>query len=127
MTTKDGETRNIPEASIKLSERHRAYECGIQRPMQKTWRLVWPGHRETRRRDGKTQTCRLEHCLFSRPVDEEVAHVLLTLTAAKDVFLLLGEDSSHQGTKGQLGIDSLNINADGCPKGKGRHDPIFGV
>ena len=53
--------------------------------------------------------------------------MLFTLTAAKDVCLLLGEDTSHQVNKGQLGIDSLNINADGCPKGKGCHDPICSV
>jgi hypothetical protein len=127
MTTDDGETRNIPDASIKIIERHRAYEAGIQRPMHKTWRLVWPGHRETRRRDRKTQTRRLEHRFFSRPVDEEVARVLFTLTVAKDVCLLLGEDTSHQGTKGQLGIDSLNIHSDGGSKGKGGHDPICSV
>jgi hypothetical protein len=46
---------------------------------------------------------------------------------AKDVCLLLGEDTSHQGTKGQLGIDSLNIHSDGCAKGKGGHDPICRV
>src|SRR5215216_4096612 len=113
MTAKDGETSGIAAARIKIGERHLRYEIGTEWPTQETWWLVWPGHFEARRRDRKTQTRSLNHRLFSRPVDEEVAHLLFTLTAAKNFFLLLGEDKSHHLNKGQLGINSLNVNSDG--------------
>ena len=41
--------------------------------------------------------------------------------------VLTPADESHHVNKGQLGINSLDINADGCPQGKGGHDPICGV